>query len=169
LLVEENVSESARLELHSERVHPEWIDYNGHMNVAYYVLAFDHATDALFDHIGLTEDYRRRTGNSTFAVEAHLTYQREVHEGDPLRFTTQFLELDRKRMHFIHFMYHATEGFLAATSEWLSLHVDMATRKVAAMPDELYSRVAEVMRAHSALPWPDEVGRVIHVAQRRAS
>ncbi len=79
---------AAPLELHHETVRPEWIDYNGHMNVAYYVLAFDLATDSFFDFLGLDEAYRETSGNSTFAVEAHITYQRELAEGDPLRFAT---------------------------------------------------------------------------------
>ena len=151
----------APLELYRDKVRPEWIDYNGHMNVAYYVLAFDYATDAFFDHIGLDQSYRDTTGNSTFAVEAHLTYQREVAEGDPLRFTTQLLGFDEKRLHFVHHMYHAGEDFLAATSEWLSLHINLGIRRVSAMPESLTTRLAEIMDAHEALSQPPEVGRVI--------
>ena len=151
----------APLELHRERVHPDWIDYNGHMNVAYYLLAFDHATDDFFDFLGLDEPYRTTTGNSTFAVEAHVTYQREVGEGDDLRFTTQLLGFDEKRIHFIHHMYHAQEGFLAATAEWLSLHIDLNRRRVAPFPEAIAGRLAEVFAAHGALPVPPEVGRVI--------
>ena len=155
------MSIAAPLELFSERVQPEWIDYNGHMNVAFYVLAFDHATDAFFDFLGLDEAYRTTTGNSTFAVEAHVTYQREVAKGDELRFTTQLLGFDHKRIHFFHRMYHAEQGFLAATAEWLSLHVDLAQRRVAPMPEAIAGRLAEVHAAHGALPVPPEVGRVI--------
>jgi acyl-CoA thioester hydrolase len=151
----------APLELYRDKVRPEWIDYNGHMNVAYYVLAFDYATDAFFDHIGLDDPYRAESGNSTFAVEAHLTYQREVAEGDPLRFTTQLLGFDDKRLHFVHRMYHAGEDFLAATSEWLSLHVDMTLRRVAPMPAQIQARFTEVMASHRSLAIPPEAGRVI--------
>lgn len=155
------MSVAAPLELHREHVHADWIDYNGHMNVAYYLLAFDHATDAFFDFLGLDEAYRTASGNSTFAVEAHVTYQRELGEGDGMRFTTQLLGFDHKRIHFIHHMYQAEEGFLAATAEWLSLHVDMRRRRVARMPEALAGRLAEVHAAHGALPVPPEVGRVI--------
>ena len=157
---------SALLELHRERVRPEWIDYNGHMNVAYYVLAFDHATDAFLDHVGLDEAYRDEFGGSTFTAEAHVTYQREVAEGDPLRFTTQLLGYDRKRIHYIHFMYHETEGFLAATSEWLSLHVEMAKRRVAEMPPPILARLEAVERAQADLPTPPEAGRAIKLGSR---
>ena len=152
---------AAPLELHREQVQPGWIDYNGHMNVAYYVLAFDHATDEFFDFVGLDRDYRERSGNSTFAVEAHVTYQREVHEGDPLRFATQLLGYDEKRLHFFHHMYHADAGFLAATAEWLGLHVDMARRRVTPMPDEILARLAEVLEVHETLAVPPEAGRTI--------
>ena len=152
---------TAPLALHRETVRPEWIDYNGHMNVAYYVLAFDLATDAFFDFLGLDGAYRETTGNSTFAVEAHITYQRELAEGDPLRFATQMLGYDEKRLHFIHHMYHADQGYLAATSEWLSLHVDMTLRRVTPIPAPIRARFAEVMASHRGLAMPPEAGRVI--------
>ena len=156
----------APLELYRDKVRPEWIDYNGHMNVAYYVLAFDYATDAFFDYLGLDKRYRDTSGNSTFAVEAHLTYQREVAEGDPLRFTTQLLGFDDKRLHFLQRMYHAEESFLAATSEWLSLHIDLKVRRVSNFPDSIKARLAEVMDAHERLPWGPEAGRVINCPKR---
>ncbi len=155
------MSIAALLELHREDVRPEWIDYNGHMNVAYYLLAFDHATDAFFDYVGLDEAHRRATGMSTFAVEAHVTYQREVAAGDGLRFTTQLLGIDDKRIHFFHRMVHAEKGFLAATTEWLALHVDLGKRRVAPMPESIKARLAQVMDAQGSLPAPPEVGRVI--------
>ena len=150
---------AAPLELHRETVRPEWIDYNGHMNVAYYVLAFDHATDAFFDHVGLDEAYRDATGNSTFAVDGRVSYQQEVGEGAPLRFETQLLGYDDKRLHFFHRMFHAEDGFLAATIEWVGLHIDMSQRRVSPMPEPILARLAEVLEAHRALPVPPEVGR----------
>ena len=78
-----------------------WLDDNGHMNVAYYVLAFDHACDDFLDTIGMTDAYRARSGGTTFAAELHITYQREVVAGDPLRFTSQLLGCEEKRIHFI--------------------------------------------------------------------
>ena len=151
----------APLEIYRAVVEPDWIDYNGHMNVAYYVLVFDRATDAFLDYLGLDEALRNATGSSTFSVEAHITYQREVAEGDPLRFTTQLLGYDQKRIHYIHHMYHAAEGYLAATIEWMSLHIDLEQRRVAPLPPAVMARLAEVLAAHQALPLPDEVGRVI--------
>ncbi|RMD62647.1 MAG: thioesterase-like protein [Alphaproteobacteria bacterium] len=158
------MSAAAPLELHSEVVRPEWIDYNGHMNVAYYVLAFDHACDAFLDHVGLDAAYRTRTGGTTFAVECHITYQREVAAGDPLRFTTQLLAYDEKRIHHFHCMYHAREGYLAATAEWMSLHVDLTTRRVAPMAPEVQTRLADIYAVHSTLARPPEAGRAVGMA-----
>ena len=140
---------------------PEWIDYNGHMNVAYYVLAFDQATDAFYDYIGLDAEYRRKTSGSTFAVESHVTYQREVLQGEPLRFTTQLLSYDSKRLRFFHHMYHAEEGYLAATSEWLSLHVDLEIRRVAPMPAQILERIEAVWEKHRRLEAPKEAGQAV--------
>ena len=157
------MTDAAPLDLHREAVRSEWIDYNGHMNVAYYVLAFDHATDAFYDYLGLDEAYRERTAGSTFTAEAHITYKREVVEGDVLRFTTQLLGFDDKRLHYIHHMYHAEKEFLAATSEWLALHVDLNRRRVVAMPAEIETRLQAVMASHRYLPVPPEAGRFIHI------
>ena len=151
----------APLEIYRAVVEPDWIDYNGHMNVAYYVLVFDRATDAFLDFLGLDEALRDAAGSSTFSVEAHITYQREVVEGDPLRFTTQLLGYDAKRIHYLHRMYHAEDGFLASTVEWMTLHVDLGSRKVGPMPPQILSRLADLMASHGELPWPEEAGRVI--------
>ncbi len=159
---------SAPLRLHSEEVRAEWIDYNGHMNVAYYVLAFDHATDAFFDFVGLDEAYRKASGMSTFAVEAHVTYQREVTQGDGLHFDTRLLGFDDKRIHFIHQMRHAEEDFLAATAEWLCLHIDLAHRRVAPMPEQIKRRLAEVLAAQGELPVPPEVGKFISRSSKKS-
>ncbi|MFQ6018361.1 MAG: thioesterase family protein [Kiloniellaceae bacterium] len=153
----------APLELHREAVRREWIDYNGHMNVAYYVVAFDHACDAFLEYIGLDEAYRERCGGTTFTAECHVTYQRELREGDPLRFATQLFGFDAKRIHYFLQMYHAEEGFLAATSEWLSLYIDLDTRRVSPMPADITARLAEIQAAHRNLPRPPEAGRVIRV------
>ena len=117
-------------ETHREVVLPEWCDYNGHMNLSYYVLVFDHATDKFWDVLGIGIDYRNRTDFSTFTVESHITYDREVLEGDAVRCTTQLLGFDDKRIHYFHRIYHAREGYLAATTELLVVHVDLSVRRV---------------------------------------
>jgi acyl-CoA thioester hydrolase len=140
---------------------PEWIDYNGHMNVAFYLLAFDQATDLFFDYLDLDAAHRETAGGSTFAGDIHLTYQRELREGDPLRVTSQLLGFDEKRLRFFQRMVHAEQGFLAATMECLTLYVDLARRKVAPFPPAIAARLGAVSDAHSALPLPTEAGRTI--------
>ena len=157
---------AAPLALHTERVQPAWIDYNGHMNVAYYVLAFDHATDAFFDYLGLGDQYMAARNASTFTAEAHITYDREVLADAPLRFTTQLIDYDAKRLHYYHEMYHAEAGYLASTHELISLHVDMAARRTAPIPDDILANVARVWDAHRLLERPPQVGRVIAIERR---
>ena len=156
---------AAPLRIYTDRVRPEWIDYNGHMNVAYYVLAFDYATDAFFDHLGIGQSYKDSSGCSTFAADMNIGYRREVHEGDPLAFATWFLGHDEKRLHYYHEMYHAKEGWLAASCELLSLHIDMGARRTAPFPDAVMARLRQVRAAHAALPVPEGVGRQIRAPQ----
>jgi acyl-CoA thioester hydrolase len=148
------------LTLHRETVRPEWIDYNGHMNVAYYLLAFDHATDAVLDRFGIGKAYVAAENRSVFVVDAHLTYAREVTEGAPLRFDSLVLGADAKRLHLFHEMRHAEEGWLAATAEFMLLHVDLATRKTSPFSPEVAAALAE-QAAHAAGPWPPQAGRAV--------
>ena len=143
---------------------PAWIDYNGHMNVGYYHVVFDVASDSFFEHLGFTGEFRRAQNSTTFALEAHLNFLREVKEGDPLRFEARLLDFDAKRIHYYQEMYHAGEGYFAASMESLSAHVSQATRKIAAMPDSLLERLASIKAAHSILPRPWQVGHVIQAA-----
>ena len=154
------------LDAYRDVVRADWIDNNRHMNMGYYVVVFDLATDEFMRWIGLDEEHRRARSVTTFCLEAHVTYQREVREGDPLRFTTQLLAHDAKRVHYIHAMYHATEGYLAATNELMSLHVALATRRGAAMAPDVLARLAAIQKAHDALPRPPQIGRAIGLASR---
>ena len=157
---------AAPLDRYRDVVRSEWIDHNAHMNVGYYLVVFDYATDAFFDWVGLNAAHRAAHSITTFCLEAHVTYHREVRAGDPLRFTTQLLAHDEKRIHYFHAMYHAGEGWLAATNELLSLHVSRATRRAAAMAPEVLARLAEIQRAHDALPRPPQAGRTIGLGNR---
>jgi len=142
-------------------VRPEWIDYNGHMNVGYYHVAFDVAAEAFFEFLGFTPEFRRSHDATTFALEAHLNFLREVKEGDALRFEARLLDHDAKRIHFYQEMFHAGEGFLAASCESLSAYVSQASRRVAPMPSALLERLTQVKAAHAALPRPWQIGHVI--------
>jgi len=145
--------------LHHETVRPEWIDYNGHMNLTYYVLVFDHATDVLLDTLGIGLNYAGRDRFSMFVVEAHTRYEREVHVGDPLRVETFLIDADTKRLHFGHAMYHATAGWRSATQELMSLHIDLAARCAAPFPVDRMKVIEDALLSRP--PTPDWVGRRI--------
>jgi acyl-CoA thioester hydrolase len=142
-------------------VRPEWVDYNGHMNVAYYVLAFDRATDVLLDALGLGESYRRAHDGSVFVVESHVTYRRELRAGDAMRIETLVLDHDDKRLHGFARMFRAADGELAATYEFLGLHVDMAVRRAAPFPAAARERIHGLAERHAKIPRPAEAGRGI--------
>jgi acyl-CoA thioester hydrolase len=149
-------------------VRPEWIDHNAHMNMGYYMVVFDLATDEFLAWIGLGGAHRATARVTTFCLEAHITYHREVRSGDPLRFTTRLLGFDAKRIHYFHEMYHAREDYLAATNELMSLHVSLDTRRGAPMAAAILDRLARVQAAHDVLPRPAQAGRAIGLGARRA-
>jgi acyl-CoA thioester hydrolase len=148
-------------------VEPDWIDYNGHMNVAFYVLAFDRASDRLFDHLGVGEAYRRATNRSIYVLEAHITYERELKLGERLAIDTQLIDADAKRLHFFHRMTHAEAGYLTATAELLGLHVDLAGPKAEPMPAAALAALEALLAAHRLLPQPPQLGR--RIAIKRAT
>lgn len=142
-------------------VRPEWLDFNGHMNVAYYVLAFDQMVDGIFELLGIDAAYRATRKLTMFALESHVMWQRELHRDDPLRMTVQFLGVDGKCLHSLYKMYHASEGFLASTSEWMQICVDLEARRSAPWDPEVRARIDEVLARQRHLPRPPEVGRVM--------
>lgn len=149
-----------------ERVRSEWCDYNGHLNMAYYVLIFDHATDVFHDSLGIDKPYRLDTNCSTFAVEIHTTYLAEVLDGDQVSVSTQLLDYDAKRLHYFHRMYHAEKGFLSATNEIMTVHVDLGARKVVPMSDGIHQMAAELFAIHRDLPAPDQQGHKIGIRRK---
>ena len=151
------------LNLHHETVHPDWVDYNGHMNVAYYFLVFDHATDTFLDEIGLDARHREETGNSVFVAEAHVTYEKEVMERDRLHITTQVLDADPKCMHIFHRMYANDSDEIVATNELMILGIDLAARRVAPLAAKVASNLNAMQSAHSTLPHPYQAGSIIGI------
>jgi acyl-CoA thioester hydrolase len=143
------------------RIDPQWIDYNGHLNMAYYHVLFDRAVEEAFALVGLGHTYLDEHGASFFAAEAHILYKRELVLNTPVRVTVQLIDHDDKRLHFYMEMRHATEGWLAATSENLSLHVDMASRKVVPFPASIHTNLQIMKTSHGLMRRPEAVGRVI--------
>ena len=156
----------APFDVYRDLVRPEWIDHNGHMNMGYYLVVFDLATDEFFRWVGLDEAHRRARSVTTFSLETHVTYQREVREGDPLRFTTRLFGFDAKRLHYFHEMWHGEAGYLAATNELMSLHVSLETRRAAPMAPEVLDRLGAILASHDKLPLPAQAGRSIGLERR---
>lgn len=157
---------SAPLDRHRDVARPEWIDPNGHMNVGYYLVAFDLATDEFCHLLGVDWDYTKHKLGMSFVLEAHVTYDQEVKQGDALRITTQILDHDAKRLHYIHAMYHADEGYLAATNELMLMNIDYATRRSAPWPDFAMERIDKLAAAHKSLPVPEQAGRLIGIKKK---
>ena len=154
------------MDLWTGQVEPDWIDYNGHMNVAFYHMAFDRSTDVFLDNIGLGEDNVALAAGSMFALEDHMTYQRELEKGDPLRITLQLLDFDEKRVHYFLRMYHAEKDYLAATLEHLSIFIDMRIRRSTRMPEAVHQALASLFKEHRHWDRPEEVGRVMGIRRR---
>src|SRR3984885_6332046 len=117
------------------RVEPGWIDYNGHLNMAYYNVLFDRAVDEAYELLGCGAAYVDASRHSCFTAEVHVRYLRELHAGDPVRVTFQLLDYDAKRLHYFEQLLHAEGGWGSATSENMTLHVDMTAKKTVPFPD----------------------------------
>ena len=152
---------SAPLDKFRAKVLPEWIDHNGHMNMGYYMVVFDFATDEFMEFVHLDKAHRDQFDVTTFSLEGHITYNREIGEGAPLRFTTRLLNFDVKKFHYIHHMYHGTEGYLAATNELMSIHVSQETRRSTPMQPKIVERLATIKEVHDKLAPDPYCGRVI--------
>lgn len=146
-------------------VRPEWIDYNGHLNMAYYSVLMDQTADEAYPHFGFGPDYLAQTGCTTYVAEFHICYVRELHEGDRVRGAIQLLDYDTKRFHMYQELWHE-DGWLAATGEALTLHVDQSGPRVAPMPEAVLERMKIMHDAHSTLPWPERAGRKIGIPRK---
>lgn len=157
---------SEPLEAFRGYIKPEWIDFNGHMNVGYYVVAFDLGSMAFLDAVGMGYSYPERRGGSTFGLEMHVTYDREIHQDDPYVIHTRVLDCDQKRIHMYHEMRHGTEDWLAATNEIITMHINMKERRSAPFPDDIMETLNRIKDAHANLPIPSGVGRKIGIRRK---
>ncbi len=148
-----------------ETILSDYIDYNGHMNVAFYVLIFDRATDALLEHAGLDEAYRERTNHSVFVAEMHVTYEQEAMEGERVRVRTRVLSSDGKRLCLFHEMFSVDGARLLATNEVMILHVDLISRRVALFCDDMAERLRALALVGQAADPPPQVGRYVGKAR----
>ena len=141
-------------------VRPEWIDYNGHMNMGYYLVAFDQfATDRFYDYLNIGQAHKQALGKTTFTLGANIDFIREVMAGDSLRLTSQLADYDHKRLHYIHCMYHDKQGYLAATNECLGMYIDLESRRSASFSDEQLARFQRELELGRQFPLPQAFGR----------
>ncbi len=140
---------------------PEWVDYNGHMNLAFYVLAFDKATDNFYDSMKIGLDYRAEQNSSMFTLGINVDYMREVFEGNEVCITTQLLHCDDKRMRYIHYMFEGNDPEPVAMNECFAVHVEMDERKSGPFPEFTRQRINAVLQKHACLPVPKHARRVL--------
>lgn len=148
-------------------VRPEWIDHNGHLNLAYYIVLFDEATDALWQAVGLGEAYRANTGCGTFAVEAHTLYLSELLEGDATDAISLVLDVDAKRLHIAHELVRQRDQVTVARQELMYLTVDLSTRRSVSWPAETLAGLQAARRAHATIARPGWVGRRVAMPVRQ--
>lgn len=147
----------------ARKVEDQWIDYNGHFNMAYYNVLFDRAADELFAAMGIGPDYISRTGCSYFTLETHTTYVRELHAGDSVLIHSRILDHDAKRVHYVQQMVHETGGWLACVLEVIVSHIDMAAKKTSPYPPDVAARIEAMAAEHKNLPIPPQVGHRIAI------
>ena len=143
------------------QVLPEWVDYNGHLRDAYYLLIFSHATDALMERIGLDADARDMSGHSLFTLEAHINFLHEVKLATEVWVQTQVIGFDHKRLHLYHSLHR--EGFELAlsASEQMLLHVDLAGPRAAPFSEQSLACLQDWVDGQRDLPPAEHLGRVI--------
>ena len=143
----------------------EWIDYNGHLNDAYYLVIFTKATDRLQDYLGLTLEHIKSTGETLFTVESHLAYIQEIGLGETVTITTQVLETDNKRIRIFHRMFN-DDNELLATVEMLFLCYNLLAKKVTNFSDMMMQSLAKIEADQVQAPWPDSAGKGIALKRK---
>jgi len=116
--------------LKTEKIIKEWTDYNGHLNVAFYVHVFDIAADIMLDNFKMGGDSAKQDKKTTFVAEMYTAYKQEVRLGEEVETHLSYVDHDKKRIHYRLSMFHKEKKYLAATNEVLSLYVDLNQRKV---------------------------------------
>jgi acyl-CoA thioester hydrolase len=140
---------------HRAVILPEWVDYNGHLSEAYYVLIFGHATDRFLDVVGMNDAYRREKGCSVYSMEAHLHYWQEIAVHQNVEIASQILKRDSKRVLLHHTMLHEKNPMAAI--ELTLLHVTKDPLKASPFQDEVAQRIEQLWAAQQS--WPQPKGR----------
>lgn len=144
----------------------DWIDYNGHLNMAFYNVIFDRGIDHAYDYLGIGEAYTKSGVGSCFTMEAHVHYLNELSLHDRVQVHIRLLDFDHKRIHLFEELYHVEQGYMAATSEQLGMHIDMQSRRSAPFPEQVLNLMEEWQAAHAGLEIPAQVGHVIGIPRK---
>jgi acyl-CoA thioester hydrolase len=147
-------------------IKPEWIDFNGHLNMAYYMVLFDNALDYHFEQFKMGPDYITRTQNSAFAVEAKITYIKELMIGDEVRADMRVLDLSDKAIHYGSTMFRVCDNALICTMEGLTLHTDMRVRRVSIIPQDIHAHIAGLLAMHKAMPANPYFGKPVGIRRK---
>jgi acyl-CoA thioester hydrolase len=147
-------------------IESQWIDYNGHFNMAYYGVLFDRAADQMFATLGLGPDYVKSTNNSFFTLETHCSYLREVQATDMVTIASQIIDHDHKRVHYVQQMRLPDQSLVACILEVMVSHVDLNTHKTSNFPDDVKTRIDAMANAHCSLPLPAQVGHKIGIPRK---
>ena len=148
------------------KVEPQWTDYNGHLNMAYYAVLFDQSAEEMFEGFGLGPDYVKRTNCSFFTLETHTPYAQELHGGDLVRIENQLIDADHKRVHYVQQMFHAEKNFLSCVLEVMVAHVDLTLKKTAPFPAAIQSQINAILNSHKAIALPSQVGHKIGIRRK---
>ena len=132
--------------LKTEKVIKEWTDYNGHLNVAFYVHIFDIAADVMLDNFNMGGVSAKKNKKTTFVAEMHTIYKQEVKLGEEVETQVTFVDHDKKRIHYRLSMFHKEKKYLAATNEVLSLYVDLNLRKVTEFDKDRISLMGDFIK-----------------------
>ncbi|KAB0488176.1 thioesterase family protein [Pseudomonas psychrophila] len=149
------------LTTYSTPILEEWVDYNGHLRDAFYLLIFSYATDALMDRLGLDSQNRESSGHSLFTLEVHLNYLHEVKLGAHVEVRTQLIGHDKKRLHVYHSLHRVGDERALAGNEQMLLHVDLAGPRSAPFGEHSLALLQAIEDQQRDLPRPEHVGRVI--------
>lgn len=149
-----------------QSIEPGWIDYNGHLNMAYYLVLFDRGHDVVSEMLGMGPDYAATRKLTHYTGDTRVRYMREVHQSAQVITTFQLLDHDEKRFHCFQELRHATEGWLAATCETLTLHVDMAGPKVCPFPADVMAKLQALAARQTDLPRPEGAGTPLGIRRK---
>ncbi|MBD8493708.1 thioesterase family protein [Pseudomonas syringae] len=155
------------LTTYTTRIQPDWVDYNGHLRDAFYLLIFSYATDALMNTLGLDSDHREACGHSLFTLELHLNYLHEVKLDAEVEVHTQLIGHDTKRLHLYHSLHRVGEHQELAGNEQMLLHVDLAGPHAAPFTEAILERLATISAGQAELPRPALLGRVIGLPAKK--